>query len=64
MREQMINYLQAQLTDFNKNLERYGADDRIVGKKFDAMIACKEMVEAIIGEPVNLQKDGVVTVGY
>ena len=64
MREQMINYLQTQLIDFNKNLKQYGADDRIVIKKFDDMIACKEMVEAIIGEPVNLQKDGIVTIGY
>ena len=28
------------------------------------MIACKNMVECLIGEPVNLQKDGKVTVGF
>lgn len=64
MKEQMIQYLQEMLTSFNKDLERYGADDRIVDKKFDAMIACKEMAEALIGEPVNLRKDGTVTVGF
>lgn len=64
MKEKMIAYLQSQLTDFEKNLEKYGPDDRIVDAKFDAMIACKEMVEALIGEPVNLQKDGKVTIGF
>lgn len=64
MKEKMLAYLQSQLTDFNKNLEKYGMDDRIVEAKFDAMIACKEMVETLIGEPVNLRKDGIVTTGF
>ena len=64
MKEQMINYLQSMLNDFKGDLEKYGEDDRIVNKKFDAMIACKEMVEALIKEPVNLQLDGKVTVGF
>ena len=64
MREQMLQYLQSQLTDFQNELKKYGPEDRVVERKFDAMIACKEMVEAIIGEPVNLQKDGRVTVGF
>ncbi len=64
MKEQMINYLQQMLDRFTEEMERYGKDDRIVEKRFDDMIACKEMVEALIGEPVNLQKDGRVTVGF
>ena len=64
MKEQMINYLQQMLDKFTDEMERYGKDDRIVEKRFDDMIACKEMVEALIGEPVNLQKDGKVTVGF
>lgn len=64
MRHDMINYLQSMMDDFNINRAAYGDDDRIVLKKLDAMIACKEMVEAIIGEPVNLQMDGKVTIGF
>lgn len=62
--EMMINYLQSQLNDFEESLKKYGTTDRIVDKKFDAMIACKEMVESLIGEPVNLGKDGKVTIGF
>ena len=62
--EQMLNYLQEMLTDFMDSRERWGNDDRIVNHKFDTMIACKEMVEALIQYPVNLGKDGKVTVGF
>ena len=63
--ENMIKYLQSMLDDFiDEDMRVEGRDDRIVNKKFDAMIACKEMVEAMIGMPVNLQKDGRVTVGF
>ena len=64
MREQMINYLQMQLSDLQKEISEFGADSRIAIKKYDALIACKEMVEAIIEEPINLMKDGTVTIGY
>lgn len=64
MTNQMIAYLQSQLDNFLEEKEKYGDDDRIVEKKFDAMIACKEMVEALIGEPVNLGLNGKVTVGF
>ena len=64
MREQMINYLQSMMNDFKKEEAKYGITDRIVMKKLDAMIACKEMTEALIGEPVNLGIDGKVTVGF
>ena len=62
--EAMLGYLQSLLDKFMKDSEKYGMNDRIVDKEFDAMIACKEMVECLIEMPVNLQKDGKVTVGY
>lgn len=62
--EQMINYLQQMMDRVQNEIKRYGADDRMVEHRIDAMIACKEMVEAFIQQPVNLQKDGKVTVGF
>ena len=62
--ENLIAYLQSQMDDFQEELKRYGFEDRVVKSKLDAMIACKEMVEALIRELVNLQKDGKVTVGF
>ena len=64
MREQMLQYLQEMLTDYMEDKQNFGADDHIVKSKMHAMIACKEMVEALIREPVNLQKNGLVTVGF
>ncbi len=61
--ETLLKYLQSQLDDFEKEKALYGPDDRCVNKKFTGLIANKEMVEAIIGKPVNLGKDGKVTVG-
>jgi hypothetical protein len=52
------------MDDYKKYEEKFGAEDRMVRHKVEAMIACKEMVEALIGEPVNLQIDGKVTVGF
>lgn len=62
--EQLLAYLQAKLTQFQQEAEKYGMEDRVVVSLFDEMIACKEMVEAVIGMPVNLQQDGKVTVGF
>lgn len=61
--ELLIDYLQAQMNDFKECEAKWG-EDRITIKKLDSLIACKEMVEAIIRQPVNLQKDGIVTVGF
>ena len=63
-KEQLLRYLQSQLTDFMQDKEKYGSDERIVIQKMDAMIACKEMVETILMEPVNLGKDGKETIGF
>lgn len=62
--KEMIEYLQGIMDRFMDNMVKYGRDDRMTEKYFDEMIACKEMVEALIGEPVNLRKDGYVTVGW
>lgn len=59
----LLRYLQSQMDDFKREEKRYGIGDRMVMKKLDAMIACKEMVESIIQKPVNLQQDGIVTIG-
>lgn len=63
-KEAMINYLQEMLDDVMEEKERFGKEDRIVRSKISAMIACKEMVEAFIMEPVNLGLNGKVTVGF
>ena len=60
----LLNYLQSQMDDFQENLKKFGPENVMVEYKCSAMIACKEMVEALICEPVNLQKDGRVTVGF
>lgn len=63
MKEQMIAYLQSRLDDFKKDEARYGMDD-FTEKKLDGLLACKDMVEALIGEPVNIGLNGKVTVGF
>lgn len=62
-KEMLIGYLQSQMNDFKKDEAKYGLDDRFTLAKLDAMIACKEMVESLIGEPVNLLSNGKVTTG-
>lgn len=64
MREKMLQYLQEMMDRVQSDIKKYGVEDRMVEKRIDDMIACKEMVEALIREPVNLQKDGKVTVGF
>ena len=59
----LLKYLQSQMDDFKESEKKFGFD-RETKSRLDAMIACKEMVEALIEKPVNLQKDGKVTVGF
>ncbi len=63
-RQTLLDYLQSQMDDYKENEKRYGKDDRVVRDKCSAMIACKEMVEVIIKEPVNLGLNGVISVGF
>ena len=60
----MINYLQQMMDKVQEEIKKYGKDNRMVEKRIDDMIACKEMVEAFICAPVNLGLDGKVTVGF
>ena len=64
MREQMINYLQSMMDEFKKREARFGIENPYTEELLDKMIACKEMVETLIKEPVNLGLDGKVTVGF
>ena len=59
----LITYLQSQMDDFKESEKKFGFD-RVTRDKMHAMIACKEMVEALINYPVNLRKDGKVTLGF
>lgn len=63
-KEDIIRYLQSQMDDFKKDEARFGIEERGTQHKLDAMIACKEMAEALIQEPVNLRTDGRVTIGF
>lgn len=69
MKYGMLRYLQSMMDDFKEWEKRAEgkAKDSVehewMMSKMHAMIACKEMVECLIGEPVNLQCDGKVTVG-
>lgn len=60
----LLSYLQFMLDDYNERVEKYGVEDKYTKNALHDMIACKEMVEALINEPVNLRKDGAVTVGF
>ena len=64
MKEQMLAYLQGMMDNFKREEARWGMNDRLVLEKLDAMIACKEMVEALLQEPVNLGVNGIVTIGF
>ena len=64
MRDQMINYLQSMMDEFKRREAKFGIDNPYTEELLDKMIACKEMAEALIGEPVNLGLDGKVTVGF
>ena len=65
MEQKMLAYLQNRLTQFQRMLEnRDDYRESEINRCFDEMIACKEMVEYLIQQPVNLQKDGKVTVGF
>lgn len=62
-KEKMLRYLQSMTDDFVAEEEKYGMDN-FVEKKLDALLACKDMVEALIEMPVNIGLDGKVTVGF
>lgn len=61
--ESLLNWLQMLLDEY-MNETKNGIEDRVTHDHLIAMLGCKEMVEALIGVPVNLQKDGKVTTGF
>ena len=61
---QMLDYLQTSLNAWLADKAHYGMEDRMVKKDMDRLLGCKCMVETLIGQPVNLQLDGNVTLGY
>ena len=61
--ETILNALQGRWTDALSEGERWGKDDRVYKRKVDWCIGMKELVEELICCPVNLQLDGLVTIG-
>lgn len=64
MKEAMLKYLQSVMDDFKREEARYGLEDRVVRDKLVGALACRQMAEVLIREPVNLGLDGKVTVGF
>ena len=60
----MIEFLEESTERFERCRKVLGREDRETVRRFDEMISQKELVEALIGMPVNLRKDGKVTVGF
>lgn len=60
----LIDFLQKELCDVKKMIDKHSLEDPYTNMRFEWMIGQKEMVEVLIGKPVNLGVDGVVTVGF
>ena len=56
----MLVSLQSRLDNYYRNVEKGTADN----DEISCIIWQKELVEGVIGYPVNLQKDGLVTIGF
>jgi hypothetical protein len=63
MEKKMIAYLQHQMNEFKKLEKMLGDEDERTISAMEQMIGAKELVEAVIEKPVNLQIDGQVTIG-
>lgn len=61
--EDLLADLQSQLDAYLMDAKRYGVGSSYTVSRYDAMMACKEMVQHLIEKPVFVQIDGVVTVG-
>ena len=62
--ETILNHLQTRWTDALAEGKRWGTEDRVYQRKVEWCIGMKELVEELIGAPVNLQLDGQVTTGF
>jgi hypothetical protein len=63
MEKKMIAYLRHQMNEFKKLEKMFGDEDERTISAMNQMIGAKELVEAVIEKPVNLQIDGQVTIG-
>ena len=59
----LLDFLQNGLTEYLEEVKECG-EDRLSDMHLYWLIGQKEMVECLICQPVNLQKDGKVTVGF
>lgn len=64
MPETILQHLQARYTDALEEGKKYGQDDRVYRRKIEQCIGMKELVEELLGVPVNLLRDGRVTAGF
>lgn len=62
--ETILNRLQARWTNALEEGKKWGPDDRVYQRKVEWCIGMKELVEELLGTPVNLQLDGLVTTGF
>lgn len=59
----LLAYIQDLFTEYLEDRERYGNNPR-EEHRLQQLLGMKDMVENLIGEPVNLRKDGRVTTGF
>ena len=59
---EMLQYLADDWAMTHRNYEQYGNDPRM-HTRTSWCIGMKEMAEALIGVPVNLKRDGTLTIG-
>ncbi len=60
---QLLDYLQYLMDEYQEAAKRYGKRGSYTIYKYDAMVACKGMVESLTQEKVNLGEDGKVAFG-
>ena len=59
----MLEFLQEHYNEAISLRNDFGADDSRARMHISWCIGMKEMCEALIGVPVNLRRDGMVTIG-
>lgn len=60
---EMLEFLQEQFTYAKGLCDDFGHEDERARMHIGWCIGMKEMIEALIGAPVNLRRDGKVTIG-
>ena len=62
--EVLVDVLQQMFDMYMDDQRRFGSESERTQMHFGWVIGAKELVEACIGQPVNLQRDGVVRIGF